>query len=447
MARIRSQMSRKYWTVTLLLLLGSVATPLKAVGGENAEQEGSGAAAASVASAQRPAEKSLKPLTDACVANVMRVLEDGRLFRYHCAGWEDSEASRLEKEFCDLFGFKYALAVNSCSSALLLSLTCSGVERGDIVAMPAFTFIAVPSAIVHAGATPLLIDVTDDYVMDVDDFEEKITQHPIKALMLSYMRGRVPDVDRIVRLCDANGILLLEDAAHALGVLWKGRQMGSFGVAGSVSFQSHKIVDGGEGGMLFTNDKDLARKAMLYSGAYETNWKKHFLPDEEDTEALQEMTNGLPAYNFRISNLAAAAIRPQLAGVEERVERFNRNFAILAAHLSTLPEVRLPSVLPDVRPAADSIQFEFKTLKGPALEGIAAALKEEGYKMNLFSGSNARCFWNWSFFPHATSCERTKAVLVNSVDMRLRLHLTEADVHRLGGLLSSLIQEAVSREA
>jgi dTDP-4-amino-4,6-dideoxygalactose transaminase len=196
--------------------------------------------------------------------------------------------------------------------------------------------------------------------------------------------------------------------------------------------------------MLFTNDKDLARKAMLMSGAYETNWKKHFLPDEEDEQALGSIMDTIALHNFRISNLSAALIRPQLKDLEKRVEHFNSNFDILSGYLKELDNhVRLPEVLEEVRPAFDSIQFEFKGMTDEAISHIASELKKNSYTMGtFFKGRNARCCWNWSFFSHLTSGEKTRGLLKHSIDMRLHLYRTKEDMHNLGRLLTSLIQEA-----
>jgi dTDP-4-amino-4,6-dideoxygalactose transaminase len=105
-------------------------------------------------------------------AKLEEVLDTGVLFRYHEPNAEDIPVAKLEQAFCDKFGFKYALGVNSASSGLLLSLLASGVQPGDSVLMPAFTFVAVPSSITLAGAKPVLVEINQDYAMDPDHLEE-----------------------------------------------------------------------------------------------------------------------------------------------------------------------------------------------------------------------------------------------------------------------------------
>ena len=140
-----------------------------------------------------------RSLDEGIIASVVETLEQGRLFRYDCPSPSASPTALLEQAFAERLGVRYAVAVNSCSSGLFLTLLASGVGPGDEVLVPAFTFIAVPSAVVHAQARPVLVEMTDGYAVDPDDLERKITPRT-KALLLSYMRGYVPDLDRVVEI-------------------------------------------------------------------------------------------------------------------------------------------------------------------------------------------------------------------------------------------------------
>jgi dTDP-4-amino-4,6-dideoxygalactose transaminase len=374
---------------------------------------------------------NMRMLGDSVVESVVQTIEGGRLFRYDCKSPEESATALLEKKFAETFGFKYVLAMNSCSSGLFVSLLCAGVQPGDKVAIPAFTFIAVPSAIVHAGAQPVLVEVTEDYVLDVDDFEKKVNGGDVKALLLSYMRGRIPDLDRVLEICETYNVVLIEDAAHSLGVLWDGVQTGQFGLAAAFSAQSYKMIDGGEGGIFVTNDKETAYKAMMYTGAYEQNWQKHF-GTQDDEALIKSMTHAYPAYNFRMSNLSAAALIPQLDQVDARVEHFNRNYNLLVDMLSDHPNVRVPQFHPKMRPAADSIQWEFVGLKEQQINAIQQHMQSAGYKMEIFTGENARCYWNWRFFKRVEECPFTRQLLQRTIDLRLRLHNTPQTIQETG---------------
>ena len=153
--------------------------------------------------------------------NVQKVLNTGRLFRYDCKSAEESETSLLERDFAKYIGCKYAIAMNSCSSALFISLLCAGVKPEDSVFIPAFTFAAVPSSVIHANAKPLLIDIDENYSIDPVDFEEKVKNNrDVKHLLLSYMRGYVPNLDEVCKICDEYGVSIIEDCAHSIGARW-----------------------------------------------------------------------------------------------------------------------------------------------------------------------------------------------------------------------------------
>ncbi len=381
----------------------------------------------------------MKMINENVKKSVQNVLNKEKLFRYDCDSAHESEVSQLEKKFSEIVGTKYAIAMNSCSSALFVSLLCAGVKPFDKVAVPAFTFIAVPSAIVHAGAQPVLIEIDENYVMDLLDFENKIKDGSVKALMLSYMRGRMPNLDKVIELCKKYNVILLEDSAHSLGILWNGVQTGTFGLAGAYSAQSYKMIDGGEGGIMVTNDKNVAFKAMMYAGCYEHNWKKHF-DTEEDEELLIKMTSSIPAYNFRMSNLSASALIPQLDEVEARVEHFNKNYNQLVDILSKNEHIRVPKFTEGVRPAADSVQWEFIDLSAEQIDTIKKDLAKNGVKIEVFTGANARCFWNWTYFEQNEECPFTRDILNRTVDMRLRLHLTKDDINIIADKIINVIK-------
>lgn len=363
-----------------------------------------------------------RSMDDAVTRSVLQTLERGRLFRYDCHDGTPSATALLERDFAAAIGARYAVAVNSCSSGLFLSLLACGVEPGDEVLVPAFTFIAVPSAVVHAQARPVLVETTADYAVDLDDLEAKITPRT-KALLLSYMRGYVPDLDRVVEICDRHGIVLIEDVAHGLGQRWNGVPLGRFGRAASFSFQSYKLLDGGEGGMIVTDDREIALRSILHAGCYDRNWQWHFLTDD-DREWLARATNSLPAFAMRMSNLTAAAVLPQVPCIEERAAEHNARFARLADRLSSA-SLRIPAHPPQLEPVRDSLQFELD-LEPEQIGGFATRCVEYGLPLSIFGldPTNARCFWNWTFATF-DDCPRTRALLLRTADMPLPLWLDE----------------------
>ena len=160
------------------------------------------------------------------------------------------------------------MGFNSCGSALFIALKTLGVEAGDGVLCNAFSFTAVPSAIHHATATPVYVESTDGFVMDHEDLEKKITSDT-RYLMLTHMRGKVADIDKVYELAEKHDLQVVEDCAHAIGIQWNGVQLGRRARVACFSSQSAKMINSGEGGFLCTDDEEIAAKAICYAGCYE----------------------------------------------------------------------------------------------------------------------------------------------------------------------------------
>ncbi|MGA0539400.1 DegT/DnrJ/EryC1/StrS family aminotransferase [Neotabrizicola sp. VNH66] len=377
-----------------------------------------------------------EPIPEAARAEIDRLLSSGDLFRYTAP--KDAPVALLEAEFAELMGVRYALAVSSCSAALFLSLKALDLPRGAKVLIPAFTFAAVPSAVVHADCVPVLVEVGDNYRVDMADFAAKLDE--AQAVMISHMRGHTSDMDAILALCDARGIPVVEDAAHSLGTLWGGRKIGTIGRVGCFSFQSYKMVNAGEGGMMITDDPEIAARAIIMSGAYEDNWKKH--PGLQNSFGAWQ--NKLPLYNLRMQNLSAAVIRPQLPALAGRVERGRAGHDRVAAQLNTSAWLSVPEALaPELR-APDSIQFN---LTGDWTDDEARAFqraaKARGVGVQVFglSEGNARAFWNWQFLGDQPDLPQTRAMLMRACDVRLPVRLTDAELDFIAGAVLAAVQD------
>ncbi len=378
-----------------------------------------------------------EPIPEAAMAEVARLLNSGDLFRYTAA--EGAPVALLETEFAALLGSRYALAVSSCSAALFLSLKALDLPRGARVLIPAFTFAAVPSAVVHADCVPVLVEVGANYRVDMVDFAEKLPG--AGAVLISHMRGHTSDMDAIMALCDAAGVPVIEDAAHSLGTTWTGRNIGTIGRVGCFSFQSYKLVNAGEGGIMVTDDPEIAARAVIMSGAYEENWKKH--PGLQNS--FGHWQNRLPLYNLRMQNLSAAVIRPQLPLVADRVAKGRAGHDRVAMVLNVYPTLEVPPALPPEDRAPDSIQFNlvggWTDAQAFAFQAAAAA---RGVKVQIFglSEGNARAFWNWQFLGDTPELPQTRAMLMRACDVRLPTRLTEAELDYIADALVAAAVEA-----
>ena len=385
---------------------------------------------------QVPNVHDAEPIPESARAAIEALLRSGDLFRYTAP--EAAPVSLLEAEFADLIGAKYALAVSSCSAALFLALRALDLARDARVLIPGFTFAAVPSAVIHADCVPVLCEVGSDYRVDLADFEARL--EGVSAVIISHMRGHTSDMDAIMDMCEARGLPVIEDAAHSLGTTWNGRNIGTLGRAGCFSFQSYKMINAGEGGVLVTDDSDLVARAIIMSGAYEHNWKKH--PVLQD--AFGRWQNRLPLYNLRMSNLSAAVIRPQLPELAGRVARGRVNHDHVAARLNASPWIEVPDKLGPERRAPDSIQFNLVGLGDGETRAFAAAAAGRGVNVQVFgmSADNARAFWNWNFIPDLPELPQTRAMLMRACDVRLPVRLSRGELDVIADILLEAAAEA-----
>src|SRR6056297_1929213 len=205
-----------------------------------------------------------EPIPDDGIEAALEVMRSGRLHRYNLGGDEVGEVGLLEREFAAFTGARYALAVASGGYAMATALRAVGVRPGDRVLSNAFTLAPVPGAIASLGAVPVYVGVTEALTLDLEDLERKAGQ--AEVLLLSHMRGHVCDMDRLMAICDAAGLAVIEDCAHTMGATWRGVPSGRHGLVGCYSAQTYKHVNSGEGGFLITDDADVMARAVILSG-------------------------------------------------------------------------------------------------------------------------------------------------------------------------------------
>ena len=235
------------------------------------------------------------------------------------------QLSDFEQHLANFVGVKYAVGVNSGYHALYFSLLAAGVGSGDEVITVGHTFVATVSAIVHTGATPVLVDVRQDFNIDPEEFERAITPRA-KAVIPVHLNGRLCEMDRVMVIAEKHGLHVIEDAAQALGATFQGKGAGSFGLAGCFSFYPFKSLGGlGDGGAVTTNDPKVARIATLlrFNGEDRQTGDFHYhgytaLLDNVQAAVLDVKLRHLPSWiehRRHIAQLYDAALRavPQLA--------------------------------------------------------------------------------------------------------------------------------------
>ena len=228
-------------------------------------------------------------------------------------------------------GIAHAVALSSGTAALHLALLLAGVESGDEVLVPSFTFIASAAAVTYLGARPVFVDCSaDSWNVDPGLVEEVLTERAAvgrlpSAVISVDLYGETAEYAALETLCHRFGVPLIEDSAEALGSTYRRRAAGSFGVAGIFSFNGNKIITTSGGGMLVTQSPELAERARHLS----TQAREPFSHFEHTTVG----------YNYRLSNLLAALGRAQLRGLDGRVERRKQIDAVYTDGLAGLPGI------------------------------------------------------------------------------------------------------------
>lgn len=233
----------------------------------------------------------------------------------------------FEEHLAAFVGVKYAVGVNSGYHALHFALLAAGIGPGDEVITVAHTFVATVSAIVHARATPVLIDVGDDYNMDADRLQAVVTERT-RAIVCVHLNGRMCDMERMRHVAERHRLLVIEDAAQALGATFEGRGAGSCGVAGCFSFYPFKILGGfGDGGALTTDDPSVARMASLLRD------------NGEDRQTGEYHHHG---YTALLDNVQAAVLDVKLTHLPAWIDHRRAIAARYGARLRGLPGIRAP---------------------------------------------------------------------------------------------------------
>jgi dTDP-4-amino-4,6-dideoxygalactose transaminase len=223
----------------------------------------------------------------------------------------------FEEAFAAQLGARHALAVSSCTAALHLAYLAAGVGPGDEVVVPSFTFTATAAAALYCGGTPVFAEIVsrERPSLDPEDVERRITPRT-KAVCVVHYAGYAAAADRLKELCDARGIALIEDVAHAPSARLAGRKLGTWGLAGAFSFFSNKVLSVGEGGLLCTDDDDVAafvrsrRSHAMTSGT----WDRHSgRTDTYDVVGL--------GFNYRLDEPRAALLLSRLQRLEAEIER------------------------------------------------------------------------------------------------------------------------------
>jgi len=373
---------------------------------------------------------------------IIKAIECGQTNRYQKPLNEQDKDLLLKAEIkmAKFIGTKYALGVNSGASAIFLVLKAIESRlRNKIVYTNAFTFNAVPSSIVHAGLTPVLVETTEGLVVDLEDLETQFQKHNGGCFVLSYMRGFVPNLEDVLELCKKYDVIMVEDAAHAYGIKYKDQMIGTFGIASCLSTQSNKLINTGEGGFIMTNDDDIQAYCIIGCGCYEKYYLRHLemCPPEE---SIQKVINRVPNYSMRLSNIQGAMVNSQIGHVQHTIDKLNETHAYLREHLNS--DLQLILQIDEVtQPVYDSIQVRIKSLSDKQASEFAEKMRTK-YKFQIFKHEdNARYFKSWKFMENDRDLKQTQENLTKVYDMRVSHKFTKEDCDALIGFMNKNYEE------
>ena len=367
-----------------------------------------------------------EPIDDQGIEKALAILKSGKIHRYNVDMGEKGEAALLEEEFAAYMGQKYCLSCASCGSAMYLALKSAGVKPGDKVLCNAYTLAPVPGAIENAGAGIELVDIIDDYTIDLEDLKAKAAD--TKWFMLSHMRGHITNMNRIIEICKTNDLVLIEDCAHTMGAAWDGKKSGSFGKAGCFSTQTYKHINSGEGGLLVTDDPDLIARAIIYSGSYMLYERHTARPDTAVFESFKTM---VPNYSCRMDNLRAAILRPQLEVLDAQCERWNKRYRLLEQGLIRIQGITCPKRDSRENYVGSSIQFSLIGQDEETIRQFLAICMDQGVELKWFGNEEpvgfTSSYSSWKYFGKLPYLANTRRILATMCDMRIPLTFDEDD--------------------
>ena len=377
-------------------------------------------------------------IPEAGIEAALAVLRHGRLHRYNTTAGELSETALLEQEYAQYVGAKYCLAVASGGYAMATALRALGVGYGDKVLSNAFTLAPVPGAIAAVGAQPVFVGVTEGLTIDLDDLGVKLDQ--ANVLLLSHMRGHICDMDRLMAMCDAAGVKVVEDCAHTMGASWNGVPSGRAGAIGCYSCQTYKHVNSGEGGFLVTDDPELAAKSIMMSGSY-ILFERHLAAP--DVEVFADIKYEMPNISGRMDNLRAAILRPQIADLATQCQRWNDRYYALEVGFRDIPGLSVVERAPQEIIVGSSIQFLLLDWSEDAVVEVVARCLRRGVELKWFGAAEPVAFTSrydsWKF-ANPVQMPASDRILRGVVDMRVPLTFSIEDCK----LIARIIRAEVS---
>ena len=385
------------------------------------------------------------PIPEEAIERAVAVMRSGRLHRYNVVDGEVPETVLLENEFAAWMGARFCLACTSGGYALQTALRAFGVAPGEPVLTNGFTLSPVPGAIAAAGGAAVLVEVTEDLVIDIDDLARKAKSSESRVLMLSHMRGHIADMGALMDVADTLGIAVIEDCAHTMGARWGNTKSGAHGIAACYSTQTYKHINSGEGGFITSDDEELMARATILSGSYMLYGRHDAVPADEVFDRVRLDT---PNCSGRMDNLRAAILRPQLAELDRLVEAWNVRYRAIESELRSAPGVRVRERPEQELFVGSSIQFMVPGLDETGIRRLVAECLARGVELKWFGDSEPVAYTSrydsWRYLEHQP-LPVTDRVLASLLDMRIPLTFSVEDCRLIGEIISDCLARVRDR--
>ena len=378
------------------------------------------------------------------IARAVEIMRSGRLHRYNVSADETSEVSLLESEYAIYQGVKYCVATASGGQAIQLGLRVCGVRPSDKVLTNAYTLAPVPGAIHNLGAEPVLVEITNDYHIDLNHLDEMARRSNSRVLLLSHMRGHIADMDSLAKIIKKYKLKLVEDCAHTMGAKWRGIRSGNFGDVAAFSTQTYKHMNSGEGGFLTTDNDEMAARAIINSGSYMLYDRHGTSPPQQ---AFEQIKLDSANYSCRMDNLRAALVRAQLPHLDDNIARWNQLYDRFYAYLSTAEGIDIPARRQAEFYVGSSIQFRATGLSKAEIPAFITRCSKRGVELKWFGADAPAAFTSrydsWAYLGDIPHLPATHAALDKTIDMRIPLTFNGDDCD----IISSIITDEVNPTA
>lgn len=377
-------------------------------------------------------------LPEEAIERAVEIMRGGRLHRYNVLEGEESETTLLESDFAASVGSKYCLACTSGGYAMHVALRAWGLKQDEPVLTNAFTLSPVPGAIHNAGGKPVLVETTNDLVIDLDDLGKKIKSSGSRVLLLSHMRGHIVNMDKLCQILNDNDVTLVEDCAHTMGAYWDGKPSGSFGHIACYSTQTYKHINSGEGGFLTTDDDQVIANAIILSGSYMLYDRHDAAPSKE---AFEQARYQMPNMSGRMDNLRAAILRPQLARLETNGTRWNELYDALAEELKGHNGITQPQRRKKERYVGSSLQFFVPDFSAADCVDFVRRCSERGVELKWFGAEEpagyTSTYQSWGYIDDQ-SLPKSDKIMSTLFDLRLPLTFNVDDCKLIGQIIGSI---------